>query len=98
MAAPLIGWTDPIANSSDATLWRVGLVMRKPPKLKQPRLAAVLPGQICHSPEQIAEALGVAMSTLWLILKSGELKSFKAGRSRRITSDALRDYQNRIAI
>ncbi|MCK1337674.1 helix-turn-helix domain-containing protein [Bradyrhizobium sp. 38] len=72
--------------------------MRKPPKLKQPRIAPIPPGQICHTPEQVAEALGVAMSTFWLILKSGALKSFKAGRSRRITADAFRDYQDRRAI
>lgn len=69
--------------------------MRKPLKFKQPRIAPILPDQICHTPEQVADALGVAMSTLWLILKSGALKSFKAGRSRRITTDALRNYQNR---
>jgi excisionase family DNA binding protein len=69
--------------------------MRKPLKLKRSRFAPIPPGQICHTPDQVAEALDVAMSTLWLILKSGALKSFKAGRSRRITADALRAYQNR---
>jgi hypothetical protein len=33
------------------------------------------------------------MSTIWLILKSGKLKSFKAGGSRRITAQAFAAYQ-----
>ncbi|MDD1517579.1 MULTISPECIES: helix-turn-helix domain-containing protein [Bradyrhizobium] len=68
--------------------------MRKPLKRKIV-LAEIPDGRRCYTPEQCAEMLGVAMSTLWLILKSGTLKSFKAGRSRRITADAFHTYQDR---
>ncbi|MCK1283451.1 helix-turn-helix domain-containing protein [Bradyrhizobium sp. 44] len=68
--------------------------MRKP--LKRKFVPAEIPvGRRCYTPEQCAEMLGVAMSTLWLILKSGKLKSFKAGGSRRVTLEAFHAYQDR---
>ena len=66
--------------------------MRPTLKRKTITVAPIPAVQHCHTPEQCAEALGVAMSTIWLILKSGKLKSFKAGRSRRITAEAFAAY------
>jgi excisionase family DNA binding protein len=71
----------------------MGFPMRPTIKRKKITVVPIAPEQHCHTPEQCAEALGVAMSTIWLILKSGKLKSFKAGRSRRITAEAFAAYQ-----
>ncbi|WP_145637359.1 helix-turn-helix domain-containing protein [Bradyrhizobium daqingense] len=66
--------------------------MRKPPKLKT--IVTPIPsGQHCHTVEQCKQALGVADSTMWAIIASGKLKSFKAGRRRLVTADSFAAYQ-----
>jgi excisionase family DNA binding protein len=43
-------------------------------------------------PEQAAESLSLSRTTVFELLRTGELASVKIGRSRRITPDALRDF------
>jgi excisionase family DNA binding protein len=47
------------------------------------------------SPEEACEALGVKKSTLHKMLMSGEIKSIKIGKLRRIPADGLRTYVER---
>lgn len=41
------------------------------------------------TPQEAADALGINRSTLYLLIMSGELPSFKIGRCRRIPIKAL---------
>ncbi|MGS2620061.1 helix-turn-helix domain-containing protein [Micromonospora sp. LZ34] len=43
-------------------------------------------------PEQVARALNVGRSKVFHLIRSGELRSVKAGGSRRISATALREY------
>ena len=38
--------------------------------------------RIAYRPRELSEALGVSVSTIWVMIKSGEIKSFKFGGSR----------------
>ncbi len=44
------------------------------------------------SPAEVAQALGVSLPTVHRILASGELRSFKVLRARRITRAAVDEY------
>ncbi|MHC2278732.1 excisionase family DNA binding protein [Bradyrhizobium diazoefficiens] len=66
--------------------------MRKPLKLK-PSIKPIPPGKHCYTIKQCAHALGIADSTTWLLIKSGKLKSFKAGGRRLITADDFEALQ-----
>ncbi len=43
-------------------------------------------------PEQAAQLLGVSRTTVYELLRSGELRSLRIGRSRRVTPRALEDF------
>jgi len=43
-------------------------------------------------PKQVAEALNVSLTTVHTLISTGELDSFKVGRSRRVSDDALFAY------
>lgn len=43
-------------------------------------------------PEEAARALNISRTTVFALLKSGELRSITIGRSRRITVAALAEY------
>jgi len=44
-----------------------------------------------HSPAQVAELLGVTRETIYNVIKSGDLKSYKIGRLRRISSTQIQE-------
>lgn len=41
------------------------------------------------TPAQTAQILGICESTLFELLKTGRLRSFKVGRARRVTGEAI---------
>ena len=49
------------------------------------------------SPREACRLAGIGMSRLYQLLRSGELKSFRDGRSRRITMKSIHDRVNRLA-
>lgn len=52
--------------------------------------------RILHPVGEAAEQLGVGLTTVKALIKSGELRSVKVGRSRRVPTDALHEYVRRI--
>jgi len=48
-------------------------------------------------PEEAATRLRIGRSMLFELLASGEIKSVKIGRARRIPATALTEYVNRLA-
>lgn len=46
--------------------------------------------------EQAAQAIGIGRTTMFALVKSGELKSVKVGRLRRIPLDEIHAYTNRL--
>ena len=59
------------------------------------------PGRAALRPEEAAQLLGVSRSTLYELLRHGPsrggLASFRIGRSRRITPEAIADFVARAA-
>ena len=47
---------------------------------------------ILYTPEQVADALGVSRSKVYMLLSSGELRSVRIGGSRRIPVDAIDEF------
>jgi excisionase family DNA binding protein len=43
-------------------------------------------------PEEVAQALGIGRTTVFELMRSGELRSVKIGVSRRIPADAVAEY------
>jgi excisionase family DNA binding protein len=43
-------------------------------------------------PEEVAQALGIGRTTVFELMRSGELPSVKIGVSRRIPADAVTEY------
>jgi excisionase family DNA binding protein len=43
-------------------------------------------------PEEVAEALSIGRSTVFALMRSGELRSVKIGKSRRVPVDAVTEY------
>ncbi|MCW2527196.1 MAG: binding domain protein excisionase family [Pseudonocardiales bacterium] len=60
-----------------------------------PSLATVT-GRLLLTPEQAAERIGVCRTTLFHLLKTGQVRSVQIGRSRRITPAALVEYVSRL--
>lgn len=50
---------------------------------------------LAFRPETAAETIGVGRTTMYELLRTGEIESIKIGRSRVIPADALRDYLTR---
>ncbi len=48
--------------------------------------------QLLLRPEEAAKALGVGRSTVFELIRAGELRSVKIGKLRRIPSEAVRQY------
>jgi excisionase family DNA binding protein len=49
-------------------------------------------GRLLLRPEEVAKALGVGRTTVFELMRVGELRSVKIGKSRRIPTDAVREY------
>jgi excisionase family DNA binding protein len=43
-------------------------------------------------PEEVAQTLGIGRTTVFELMRSGELRSVKIGVSRRIPADAVTEY------
>ncbi len=48
-------------------------------------------------PESAAERLSIGRTAVYELISSGELKSVKIGRSRRVPVSALEEYVDRLA-
>ncbi len=55
-----------------------------------------LPARVLLSPEEAAEALGVGRTTVFHLLRNGDLESVQIGRLRRIPSAAVQEYAARL--
>lgn len=49
-------------------------------------------GRLLLRPEEVATALGVGRTTVFELIRVGELRSVKIGKSRRIPTEAVREY------
>ncbi|MEU5339364.1 helix-turn-helix domain-containing protein [Streptomyces sp. NPDC020766] len=52
--------------------------------------------RILYPTDEVAQQLGVGMTTAKALIKSGELRSVRIGRSRRVPAEALREYVQRL--
>lgn len=52
--------------------------------------------RILYPTDEVAQQLGVGLTTAKALVKSGELRSVKIGRSRRVPADALHEYVRRL--
>ena len=52
--------------------------------------------RILYPTDEVAEQLGVGLTTAKALIKSGELRSVKIGRARRVPADALHEYVQRL--
>lgn len=50
---------------------------------------------LAYRPETAAQAIGVGRTTMYDLLRSGEIESVKVGRSRVIPADALAAFLKR---
>jgi excisionase family DNA binding protein len=62
--------------------------------IRRHELGAVAP--LLYTPEQAAEVINTSRTTLFALMRSGDIASVKIGRSRRIPHDALAEYVNRL--
>lgn len=53
--------------------------------------------RVMLTPEQAADALAIGRTTLYALIKNGELESVKIGRLRRIPADAITAYTARLS-
>jgi excisionase family DNA binding protein len=56
------------------------------------RTERVEAGRLLLRPEEVARALGVGRTTVFELIRVGELRSVKIGKSRRIPTEAVREY------
>lgn len=52
-------------------------------------------GRAAYRVEEVAEQLGVGRSAVYNLIASGELASFRVGRSRRVPAGAVNDFIRR---
>jgi excisionase family DNA binding protein len=52
--------------------------------------------RLMYPPKEAAEQLGVSLTTARALIMSGELRSVKIGRARRVPADALHEYVQRL--
>jgi excisionase family DNA binding protein len=52
------------------------------------------PDTVLYTPVQVAAMLNIARTKVFALMKTGELKSVRIGRSRRILPKQVRDYVN----
>jgi excisionase family DNA binding protein len=57
---------------------------------------ATTPQRLLYTPDTAGAILDVGRTTIYALIASGELKSVKIGRSRRIPASALEDYINKL--
>lgn len=52
--------------------------------------------RILYETEEVAEKLSIGLTTAKSLIKSGDLRSIKIGRARRVPADALQEYVQRL--
>ncbi|MDX2703945.1 helix-turn-helix domain-containing protein [Streptomyces sp. PA03-6a] len=52
--------------------------------------------RILYPTDEVAQQLGVGLTTAKALIKSGELRSVKIGRARRVPAEALHEFVSRI--
>jgi excisionase family DNA binding protein len=52
--------------------------------------------RILYPTDEVAQQLGVGLTTAKALIKSGELRSVRIGRARRVPAEALREYVRRL--
>lgn len=52
--------------------------------------------RILYPVHEVAQQLGVGLTTAKALIKSGELRSVKIGRARRVPAEALQEYVQRL--
>lgn len=52
---------------------------------------------LLYRPESAGEKLEMGRTAIYHLVKTGELRSVKIGRSRRIPADALEEYVRKLA-
>ena len=53
--------------------------------------------RVMLTPEQAADTLAIGRTTVYALIKNGELESVKIGRLRRIPADAITAYTARLS-
>jgi excisionase family DNA binding protein len=56
----------------------------------------VADSQLLYTPEQAADRLATGRTTIYALMKRGELPSVKIGRSRRVAAVALEEYVGKL--
>lgn len=59
-------------------------------------MTATTPQRLLYTPDNAGAILDVGRTTIYALIQSGELKSVKIGRCRRIPASALEDYINKL--
>jgi excisionase family DNA binding protein len=52
--------------------------------------------RILHPVNEVAEQLGVGLTTAKALIASGQLRSLKIGRARRVPAEAIREFVQRL--
>lgn len=52
--------------------------------------------QVLLKPEQVAQAMSVSRTIVYALIQSGELRSVRVGRSRRVTPEAVTEFVQRL--
>jgi excisionase family DNA binding protein len=51
-----------------------------------------MPNPLAYRPDEAARLLGISIRKLIYLIGLKEIRSFKVGKSRRITADAIREF------
>jgi excisionase family DNA binding protein len=54
--------------------------------------------RLLHSPEEAASILGVSRTCVYDLIRTGQLRSVKLGKARRIPSEALREFVEGLSV
>lgn len=52
--------------------------------------------RLLYPADEAAEQLGVSLTTIKALIRTGEIRSVKIGRARRVPLDALQEYVSRL--
>lgn len=72
-----------------ALLSRLAELLGERPEPTPDKPTRPMPKRVLLTPEEAADALGVGRTTVYALLKSGDLESIQIGRLRRIPTDCL---------
>lgn len=58
----------------------------------------LIPSRVLYPTDEVAQQLGVGLTTAKALIATGELRSIKIGRSRRVPAEALHEFVRRLDI